>query len=305
MAENKIKISIIIPTYNHKNRFANLRRLLLALKNQAAKNINSEIIIVDNGCSLEICERRSISQLLSADKDFRIVKEPRIGLSNARNRGILSSSGEIIAFLDDDIIPSREWLASLISAYKFSSVLCVGGPVITKNNNLSLPKWFSNYFLRFLIPPKFPRKFGIMAPPFYLIGANMSFKRIVFREYGLFDLSLGRKGDCLLSGEDTEFISRLNPADVYFEPAAVVFTEIKPGRLSRKFFAKRIFWQAVSESRIARKHGLIKLYDKHELFFSKEFIEKFLKLLKDRSFFQAFCILVRIITFRLALLLRL
>jgi glycosyltransferase involved in cell wall biosynthesis len=47
------------------------------------------------------------------------------------NLGVENASGEIVAFLDDDAIPSPNWLRSLIETYGISSVGGVAGDVIT------------------------------------------------------------------------------------------------------------------------------------------------------------------------------
>jgi len=301
--KDKIDISIIIPTYNYKDRNQNLYNLLIALNKQRQANGNFEIIIVNNYNSS--IDEETINKFKGYIKELKIIEDPIVGLSHARNSGVSSARGKIVAFLDDDIIPSNGWLNSLISAHKKHNALCIGGPVVIKEKNLVLPRWLTDYYLRFLLPPKFPKYSCKINKPFYLIGANMSFKRKAFKKYGLFDESLGRKGACLLSGEDTEFIIRFEPDDIFFESRALVFSKIKSDRISHYFFVKRIFWQAVSEARIVRKHGIFRLNDKSELVISKIIIRDVFRLLKEASFFQAFCVIFRFITFKSTLLLRL
>ena len=189
-------ISIIVPTYGNDNNIRRLDKTLSVFEHQdIIDNITFEVVVVDNGGSLNkekvLEEHPYISNLV-------VVKEPKVGLSGARNKGVLIARGDIIAFTDDDIIPSKKWLGSLYRSYIGSGALCVGGPVEFQDNKNVFPSWFSDYFLRFLFPPKFPEKFDVITKPFFLIGANMSFKKEVFKKYGLFDTSLGRKGRCLL-----------------------------------------------------------------------------------------------------------
>ena len=294
----KIDISIIIPTILQKDRIKNIKQALDALTNQIFnQEINFEIIIVDNGNSL--LNQQISKKYKSKIKNLTIIKEPVIGLSKARNKGILNSKGKIVAFIDDDICPSKNWVNALIKAHATLEAFCVGGPVTISNP--TLPSWFSDYFLRFLVSPKFPQKFGVITQPFYLIGANMSFKQEVFGRYGLFDENLGRKGKNLLSGEDVEFINRLGSKNVYFEPEARVTARIGPKRLSRRYFVRRIFWQAISEARIVNKLGAGWLYDKKELSFSRYFFESLLRNLGNNNFLQFSCMIVRIITFKICL----
>ena len=293
--KNNVDISVIICTYGHHDRSDALSKILYALKDQKIEgNIKFEIIIVDNGCSLNadllVWQYTDLTNIV-------IIQEPKIGLSNARNTGILNAKGDILVFTDDDTEPSDRWLSSLYKSHHSSAALCIGGPVVFKDRNKAFPKWLSDYFLRFLLPLKFPEKFSVISQPFYLIGANMSFKKIVFQKYGLFETSLGRKGSCLLSGEDTEFILRLDSNDVYYDANAVVFAEIKQNRLMRKFFLKRIFWQGVSDARIFRKHGLSRFYDVDEVFLSIPFIKITSKTFMQGNFFELNCRIVRFLTF--------
>jgi len=301
--KNKMDISIIIPTFNYsKERSSNLNRLLMAIKSQATTDIKFEIIVVDNGNSLN--EEEFIEKYRDLSNNLKVVHEPIVGLSYARNSGIKHSTGEIIAFLDDDVLPSQNWLNALFKAHLLSSALCVGGPVIENKQSNFTPIWFSEYFLRFFVPPKFPNMAGEINAPFYLIGANMSFKKIAFDKFGLFDVNLGRKGHLLLSGEDTEFMIRLPSKEVYFDPEMMVRTDIERKNMTRLFCIKRIFWQAISDARIIKKHGPSKLYDKKELFFSLSFFKDISYLLREGMFFQFNCVLLRIFTFKLFLILK-
>src|ERR1700724_1715429 len=52
---------------------------------------------------------------------------PRRNLSESRNIGIAISSGEIVAFLDDDSVPEPEWLDDVIPAFSDPAVGVAGG----------------------------------------------------------------------------------------------------------------------------------------------------------------------------------
>jgi hypothetical protein len=43
----------------------------------------------------------------------RVVREPRPGISAARNRGLAEATGEIVAFTDDDVDVDRRWLRAI------------------------------------------------------------------------------------------------------------------------------------------------------------------------------------------------
>lgn len=287
------KISIVIPTIDYLRQKEKIYQIIAAIENQKTKLI-FEVIIVDNAPNIS---KETTDTLPSF---VRIIREPKQGLSRARNTGILVSKGDIIAFIDDDVIPAPTWIDATMQAYKIPDTLCVGGPVILEDSDsVRYPIWFSDYFLRFIIPPKFPESTGIIKAPYYIIGANMSFKRNIFNRYGFFDVELGRIGNCLLSGEDMEFMMRLPQNGIFYEPLAITSTKITQHRLTRIYFVQRIFWQAVSDARILRKHNLNQYYDRSELFFSIDFIKRISTALRQGLIFQLFCITIRIITFKI------
>jgi cellulose synthase/poly-beta-1,6-N-acetylglucosamine synthase-like glycosyltransferase len=57
------------------------------------------------------------------------VMEPKVGLSRARNLGVRVSTGEIVAFLDDDAVPDPNWLQNLAAEFKDPQVAAVAGRI--------------------------------------------------------------------------------------------------------------------------------------------------------------------------------
>jgi glycosyltransferase involved in cell wall biosynthesis len=100
-----MKFSIIIPTYN---RIDLLERALESVNQQTYQNF--EIIVVNDNPA----DRSSIDILAKKFDKLAVIHHthPK-GASAARNSGILKSSGELIAFLDDDDL----WLPQKLSAH--------------------------------------------------------------------------------------------------------------------------------------------------------------------------------------------
>lgn len=113
------KVSIVICTYN---RAPFLKRTLRSLRNLNYKNF--EVVVV-NGPSTDDTELI----LEKYAEKIKIARNPYTNLSISRNMGIKISSGDIIAFIDDDAIPDKYWLDDIVSYYTDDTVGGVGGKV--------------------------------------------------------------------------------------------------------------------------------------------------------------------------------
>lgn len=292
------KLSVIVCTHNHQGRFPRLRRAILSLSEKENSDLILEVIVIDNGSSISKSEK---NELLKLNSRIIFIPENKIGLSVARNTGIKNSNGDILAFIDDDVRVADVWAKNIVDSYNNDEVLCAGGEVKMTNINVAKKKnWVSNYFLRFISPIEFPEKTGRINEPFFLIGANMSFKKNVFEKYGLFNEELGRVGSKLLSNEDTEFISRLPKGNIFFIKSAEVFGEIDENRLTRRYMLLRLFWQGYSDYIFIRKVGVINFFDKHEILFDRNFIIFWSSKLLRLKLFEIMCGISRIIGFHIS-----
>lgn len=65
----------------------------------------------------------------------KVIPTGAIGPSEKRDIGIKYAQGEILAFLDDDAFPSRDWLKRAIKSFKDKNVAAVGGPAVTPESD--------------------------------------------------------------------------------------------------------------------------------------------------------------------------
>lgn len=114
-----MKISVVIPTYNREE---SLRKCLRAVTSQDYPDY--EVIVVDDGSrkGTRAMVVREFSDLIY------LRQETNRGPAAARNRGIRFARGEIIAFTDDDCIPSKDWLSKLAAGFEsHPSAGAIGG----------------------------------------------------------------------------------------------------------------------------------------------------------------------------------
>lgn len=103
-------ISVVIPTYNRK---PILEKCLRALEQQvipAGSPITGyEVVVVDDGST------DGTVDWLQASSDFphvRLLEQPHLGPAAARNRGVEQAQGDIIVFIDSDLVVTETFLHS-------------------------------------------------------------------------------------------------------------------------------------------------------------------------------------------------
>lgn len=76
--------------------------------------------------------------------DVRVVPTGPVGPAAKRDLALEHTSGDILAFLDDDAYPARDWLANAVRYFDDPAVAAVGGPAVTPESD-SLTQKASGY----------------------------------------------------------------------------------------------------------------------------------------------------------------
>ena len=72
----------------------------------------------------------------------QLLQEARPGLSFARNTGLRQARGDVICFLDDDVLTPAEWLVELLEAFALDTrVGCIAGRMNLAWPETTKPKW--------------------------------------------------------------------------------------------------------------------------------------------------------------------
>lgn len=114
-----VPVSVVIITYN---RAGHLRRCLDALARQTYRNF--EVVVVMGPCTDHTA---AVLEMFAGSITIARTDRRIIGVS--RNAGIEQSRGALVAFIDDDAVPSPEWLANLVAAFDDADIGAVGGTV--------------------------------------------------------------------------------------------------------------------------------------------------------------------------------
>jgi GT2 family glycosyltransferase len=201
-----------------------LERCLCSLT--ASQLTPREVIVVDN--APQTSATRDVVERFS---NVRYVVEPKPGLSRARNAGIRASTGEIIAFTDDDVVVHPDWTSRLASGFDAPDVASVTGLVLPASLATESEWLFEHAFGGFgrgYRPMRYDQTFfdavRRKGAPVWQIGAgaSMALRRSALERVGDFDERLGAgAAGC---SEDSELWYRLLTAGYacVYEPAAVV-----------------------------------------------------------------------------------
>src|SRR5689334_17860425 len=106
-----VKVAIVVCTHNRP--FA-LERCLRSIAQLDCSALS--VIVVDSAPNTR--EAQEITSRYGADYVISTLK----GLSRARNIGSRATDAEIIAYLDDDMVPHPRWLSSLLAEFRDDSV---------------------------------------------------------------------------------------------------------------------------------------------------------------------------------------
>lgn len=211
-------LSVIVCTYN---RADILRKSLDSLCCQSVDKNIFEVIIVDNNSN--DTTREVVKRYCAENNNFKYIFEGKQGHSQARNRGLIESKSEFVAFLDDDAVADKNWIRSILKCYEETDADVVGGPVFSVFYGENTPFYYNNKLFDFnlgqtrkrLSSPGFDFGFSAM---------NVCFKKELFQKHGVFSENFGIVKGKLLMGEDSEIGYRLikSGSTFYYEPEMII-----------------------------------------------------------------------------------
>jgi cellulose synthase/poly-beta-1,6-N-acetylglucosamine synthase-like glycosyltransferase len=209
--------------------------LLAALVHQARTiSPSATVLVVDN--DPDGSARESVQGW--AAEGVRYAHEPRPGISAARNRALTEAAdADALVFIDDDELPSPEWLRSLVSAWQRWGCAAVTGPVVARFSG-PVDAWVAGSG----VFEPFRASTGDL-----LRGAgagNLLLDMTVVRALGLsFDERTGLTG-----GEDTMFTRSLLRAGrtIRWAEDALATETVPAERTTRAWVLRRVFRSASS-----------------------------------------------------------
>ncbi|QEY31607.1 glycosyltransferase family 2 protein [Synechococcus sp. RSCCF101] len=192
-----MQISVVIPTYN---RLPILQKSLRALERQDASPLvgDYEVVVVDDGSTDD-----TVGWLRAAAAELphvRLIQQEHGGPAEGRNRGVAHARGDVIVFIDSDLVVTPSFLGAHARALEAAwsrrgDRLCFTyGAVINTS--------------RFDDPCSEPHKLSDLSWAYFATG-NVGIDRAVLEQSGLFDTSFR-----LYGWEDLELGERLRQMGV-------------------------------------------------------------------------------------------
>jgi len=212
------------------------------------------------------------NEALSADLEQKFGKEIRLlisetkGLSNARNLGVASAKGEIVAFMDDDAEPCRGWVEKIRKIF-------LADPKVDAATGRIEPEWMqpgldwlpsSLYWIVSCTYMDLPVDTVVRT----VIGTNMAFRKAKLLELGGFHQKLGavqkwKKKDGKwvsrtgLVGEERDLCIRLTSSGgrIAYSPEMAVKHKVYGFRLTMKNILERCYWEGYSKALISKMYS--------------------------------------------------
>jgi GT2 family glycosyltransferase len=217
-----LPVSVVVCT---RNRPDSLERCLSSIRELSTAP--REVLVIDNDPSSGTTRR-----VTERFPEVTYVPEPRPGLSVARNTGVRTCVGAIVAFTDDDVQVHPGWIDALSREFTRADLMALTGLILP--SELETPAqqafhgdvvgWGWGYRAIDFDAAFFEATKSVGVPVWRLgAGANMAFRREAFDRVGLFDERLGAGASGC--SEDSEVWYRLLAEGhrCRYSPTAVVF----------------------------------------------------------------------------------
>jgi len=241
-------ISVCICTYKRPDMLA--RTLGGVIAQDTDPDFTWELVVVDND---ELRSARTLVQDLRASGKGKIIYdyEPIKNIALARNRTVRNASGDLIAFIDDDEFPAKDWLRTMYRCMLENEAEGVLGPVLP-DFPAGTPEWLP--------------KSGLCDRPRNITGSPLRAKDLrtgnalldakVFREdQRWFDPPLGITG-----GSDGVFLWRQIQKGRRFVwcDEGLVFETVPEERWPAEFYLRRKFRIGSAAGGMYRSKGNVK-----------------------------------------------
>jgi glycosyltransferase involved in cell wall biosynthesis len=202
----KLQLTVALCTHNPRQDY--LDKTLLALKQQSLPCSQWEFLLIDNASHVPVSEQIDLNWHPAS----RYIREEKLGLTQARLRGIREAQSDMIIFVDDDNVLEPDYLEnSLKIAQDYPFLGSWGGQIVGEFETLP-PDWTKEYLPILAIREFSQDQWSNLLHQHQTTpcGAGICVRKIVAEHYARLvaanplRMGLDRKGNLLSSCGDTD-----------------------------------------------------------------------------------------------------
>jgi GT2 family glycosyltransferase len=252
------RISVVIPTLNRDEPLCVTLRYFLEVETYP----DFELIVIDQSDSHDATTLEFLAKNASR---MNYIAATYKGLPKARNHGVHLATGEIVVFVDDDVVPAPGFLFAHAICYAIQRVIGVAGPTPLPGQSLLSREAIGESGYVSLVQQR-EMRFDVDFPfsAQWAQGCNMSFRREKIIALGGFDEVFQK----VAVGEDAEFSHRARKIGTirYTPDARLVHMHVPTGGCrdaanQREYmrnvaFCKNYFWFRVEATFAQRMRAM-------------------------------------------------
>ena len=213
-------LSFIIPAYNEDE---NIENTLDSIRKYVPGVYQYEVVVVDHDSTDNTVK-------LAVDRGAKVLVQPGGTIAGLRNFGVASSQGDILIFLDADILLTHDWgsnIGKVISSLTAGERLLTGSWISIPDNS----NWIEKFWFK-------PLERGDNS---HINSGHLIISRKLFDEIGGFD-------DKLETGEDYDISIRAKNANIKIVDDVRLKAVHEGYPKSLVEFAKREFWHGKGDA---------------------------------------------------------
>lgn len=219
-----------------------------------------ELVVIDNGSHPDTAAVARELADRGGEVAVRYVREPAVGHSHARNRGVAEARGELVLFTDDDVIVAPGWTDAVAAGFDEPAVGAVGGRILPEWP-VEPPAWLNGPHAELLTLIDYGADHRVFAAGEHPLGANMAVRTSLARSFDPpFDTRLGHRGHRRMAHEEVHLMNRVRETHLLaYRADAVVSHRVARERMDLGFMRRTFFELGVGLGRRERLEGTPRL----------------------------------------------